>query len=405
MNIKYGYPFWVKFENLCKPAYYKDCDFAEINLEKGYLNYLEGIVRKIRTKNPGIEFTVHGFGDLLKLNDNDIKEQIDFSKKIGSKIIIFHVKEPGVYLSENEFNTYIQKIREMCSYSNGIEICVETGGVTPSQIERVLNETKAKIIYDTSHVILDNEKINEKFDINFFEKLIEIKRLAEIHVCSVKKNGWHTPLFVNSEVDGIDYLNRYVLKRVEYESKNGNVIPLLIEIYPDRRNIEFIQSVVKPSTLILIAGLQASGKTTLRKLLAERLNAKYVSSDDLRSKIKTPNYTLEETKKVYRTLAEKAAELLVSNDFVIAEATFWKKEFRDYLISLAEKIGSNVKIIKTTCSKDSIKKRLLERGEKWCDIYKEYEEKYEEIEREHLEVDTSNGVDLQKIIEYLNAHC
>jgi adenylylsulfate kinase len=90
--------------------------------------------------------------------------------------------------------------------------------------------------------------------------------------------------------------------------------------------------------IILLCGIPGSGKTTIAKILAQWLEqrgrVRLISSDDLR----TP---------VYRKLFNQVAADRSERDFLILDATFYKKEWRCQVNQLAE--GEPVLTIYLSC--------------------------------------------------------
>ncbi len=110
---------------------------------------------------------------------------------------------------------------------------------------------------------------------------------------------------------------------------------------------------MKKRGIIVISGLVASGKSTISSILSERLNAEVISSDITRKKmagidpfshikcgyqkdIYSPSFTC----KVYEKLIETAIDKAKKGKYVIIDATFSKKKFRDKLKEAAE--GENI---------------------------------------------------------------
>ena len=76
--------------------------------------------------------------------------------------------------------------------------------------------------------------------------------------------------------------------------------------------------------------------------------------------MKTHDITIEEKKKVYEEMRERARKLVDKGENVILDATFFKKEFRDMM----RRISSDVYFVKCILPEEIVEKRLNERKEK-----------------------------------------
>jgi tRNA uridine 5-carbamoylmethylation protein Kti12 len=102
--------------------------------------------------------------------------------------------------------------------------------------------------------------------------------------------------------------------------------------------------------IILFCGIPGCGKTTIAKLLAERLtglgSVQLLSSDDLKSP-------------VYRKLFSALAPERRRANFVILDATFYKKEWRGQVSALAN--GEELITVYITCPVEIAIQRNRER--------------------------------------------
>jgi len=101
-----------------------------------------------------------------------------------------------------------------------------------------------------------------------------------------------------------------------------------------------------PRKLIVLMGLSGSGKSYVAKRLSERYGYKVLRSDAIRKELfglkpeqsaKAPFgkgiYSEEVTRKVYKTLVERAKELIKKGKKVILDATFLKRWQRELVLS------------------------------------------------------------------------
>jgi len=399
------------------------------NKNKENPNYKELTHNELFSKKPfNMEFdwlvVPKGYKDSLVSRINEanlevIKRQIDFCHDYDIKNLTVHVTKPGAYLSEKEFEKFIEKINILDSYSRQkdgeLNICIETGGVKPSQIEELIKNTKesVKINYDTAHAILDNEIMkDEQFDFNFIEKLIQENRLGEVHLTEVVEGAdVHAPLYLDKAKDFSGKLkktlagemNKYMIKRLNYEASNGNVIPAILETKPDQKNFDYVKNILKDTNVFLVCGLQGTGKTSLSDTLSEITGSTVIHSDVVRTELfPNPLHTEKEKQTVYSKINLYVIDEILNNRDVIVDATFKNKKDRNSLHNRAKLLGANVKIIETVCPEEIVLKRLEKRNkdEAGKREYFKYKEEFEPIEEEHYIIDTSKSLkkQIQKIV-------
>lgn len=127
--------------------------------------------------------------------------------------------------------------------------------------------------------------------------------------------------------------------------------------------------------LVAISGGIGTGKTTLARVLAPRLDAKLISSDVVRKKLAglrpdTPQpaawgegiYTAEHHRRTYDELHQRAAERLLAGERVILDASYreaaWRREARD----TAQRAGAPFLLLETACPESIVRERLAGRG-------------------------------------------
>ena len=101
-----------------------------------------------------------------------------------------------------------------------------------------------------------------------------------------------------------------------------------------------------PRNLVVLIGLSGSGKSYVAKRLSEKYDYKVLRSDIIRKELfgLKPQqsakasygkgiYTEEATKKVYKTLIERAKELINRGEKVVLDATFLKRWQRELVLS------------------------------------------------------------------------
>jgi aminoglycoside phosphotransferase family enzyme/predicted kinase len=121
--------------------------------------------------------------------------------------------------------------------------------------------------------------------------------------------------------------------------------------------------------LLLLAGLPASGKSTLARALSGPLCARLLSSDERRRHV-TPGrpegygvgkYADSARQRVYDTLREDAEHTLAQGSTVIVDATFSKRAFRAAFVALARDMAVPVHLVEVTATAAESRRRLAER--------------------------------------------
>lgn len=95
----------------------------------------------------------------------DIKGTIDLASAAGIKDLTMHATYPGVFMNEEDFATYTERVAGLAHYikdnDKGVNLAIETGGITPAQMvklrEDVLNKTGYALNFnlDTAHLMCD----------------------------------------------------------------------------------------------------------------------------------------------------------------------------------------------------------------------------------------------------------
>ncbi|MBI4605338.1 MAG: AAA family ATPase [Planctomycetes bacterium] len=133
--------------------------------------------------------------------------------------------------------------------------------------------------------------------------------------------------------------------------------------------------------LIVVEGLSGTGKSTLAKLLADRLGAPLLRSDDVRKEIAgVPHEERESTvlppecyselftRYTYDEMAAKARRLLVKGATVIFDATFPRKELREKARKLARACGARLVQLECRVAPEEAARRMTLRAARGADV-------------------------------------
>jgi predicted kinase len=160
--------------------------------------------------------------------------------------------------------------------------------------------------------------------------------------------------------------------------------------------------------LIIVCGLQGTGKTTVAKRIAEKINAILLRTDVLRKElVQVPQYTKEEKRRVYDEMFARAKSLLQNDVGVVLDANFSEQSYRNQARELAQKTHTEFKIVEVDTPEKIVKTRLENRfGDESEAGYREYlrnRDLFEPITEDHILIDNSgalNDTDLQIAVHF-----
>jgi predicted kinase len=169
------------------------------------------------------------------------------------------------------------------------------------------------------------------------------------------------------------------------------------------------------STVVLMAGLPATGKTTLAEALAANTGGLVLNKDCVREAMfpgDWTEYTSEQDDVVMEAVYSAARYLLRHQKppFLYLDGrTYRQRSHVDQAIALAEESGSSWKILHLVCDRNVIQERLangthIARNRNF-ELYLRLEQNSEPIERPFLLVDTAQPLQssLENCLAYLRA--
>lgn len=155
--------------------------------------------------------------------------------------------------------------------------------------------------------------------------------------------------------------------------------------------------------LIVMAGPPGTGKSHLVREIARRVSVDTVQTDDIRRRLVAhPEYTPDENRKVFAIAHGRTEQLLRERRSVIFDATNIYEWTRRGLYQIAERTGARLLVVRVVAPEsvvaDRLRERLLgadpkDRSEAGWDIYLRMKAEFEEIQRPHLVVDSSQSLD------------
>lgn len=182
---------------------------------------------------------------------------------------------------------------------------------------------------------------------------------------------------------------------------------------------------IQTPTVIIVAGLSGTGKTSVARAIAGGLGVRVVSSDAVRQTLfggdKKPTdfgkekYDQESNRLTYQQMFEKGFEFLKNYGGVIFDATFSRAAEREKIIQKAATLSADCRLIECRLSPEIVSQRLKMRAEKkdglsdanW-QIYNRQKANFEPIEMsddKHFIIDTEKDLsaNLGEITDWLRS--
>jgi hypothetical protein len=158
--------------------------------------------------------------------------------------------------------------------------------------------------------------------------------------------------------------------------------------------------------LVVVCGLQGTGKTQVAKILSQKLNAQLFSTDALR---KEQDYHFKTRMNTYQILFKLAKGFLKKKKNVILDGTFYKESLRKTAKEIAQKLKTKIYFIEVICNEKKIKERIEKRFKKGTSeskanylVYLKYKKLWQPIKEKHIIIDNSGDLkQLRKQIEKL----
>ena len=169
-----------------------------------------------------------------------------------------------------------------------------------------------------------------------------------------------------------------------------------------------LPELVAEPVFIAVSGLPGTGKSYFCSKLAERLPFVILESDALRKALfPSPGYSLQESSRLFRAIRLLIERLLKKGNSLILDATNLSERHREYLYSIADRLGVKLVLVRVEAPPWVVRERLETRrgnlGNKsdadWA-VYQKMKHTAQKMHRHHYAVDTSRDISpvLDKII-------
>ena len=168
------------------------------------------------------------------------------------------------------------------------------------------------------------------------------------------------------------------------------------------------------TTWVLLAGLPATGKSTLARTLAARLGGIVLDKDRVRDALlgAAVDYSPEQNELCMQAILHAAAYLTGRRlePFLFFDGrTFSRQSHIQPVIQAADSAGAHWRILHLTCSDEAAEARLSTQPQNHpahdrnLALYKRIQASFEPIAWPHLDIDTSAGIEwmLEDILTYL----
>lgn len=148
----------------------------------------------------------------------------------------------------------------------------------------------------------------------------------------------------------------------------------------------------------VVCGVPGVGKTTVAELVAQRLDAELLRTDVVRKELMPdPEYTDEETRRVYDELLGRARRTLAAGRNVVLDGTFHDADYRKRARDITNRLDAEFTLLRIECESEVVRDRIEARSGDASDadfeVHAEFRDIFEPISMDHVTVDNTHGLD------------
>lgn len=149
--------------------------------------------------------------------------------------------------------------------------------------------------------------------------------------------------------------------------------------------------------LVVVCGLPGAGKTTVSKVIANRLDARWLRTDVVRKDVvETPDYSSDETRRVYAELLDRAREAIATDGAVVLDGTFKHDHQRADARELAAALDVPFQLVRVECDESVVHERIAAREDDESDAdfetHQLHREQFDPIDGDYVVVDNSGSL-------------
>lgn len=145
---------------------------------------------------------------------------------------------------------------------------------------------------------------------------------------------------------------------------------------------------------IVVFGLPGSGKSYFAGRLAKRLDAVYLSSDQIRTESDARHdYSFSGKMKVYDRMFELATQWLKIRNTVVMDGTFYLKKIREKVRKQMNEFGAHLLFLEIKADKSLIKERLSRKraySEANYEVFEKLEKQTERMVEPHFVIHSND---------------
>lgn len=161
--------------------------------------------------------------------------------------------------------------------------------------------------------------------------------------------------------------------------------------------LEHPQQRAESADVIVVCGLPGVGKSTVSRAIADAVDGEVIRTDVVRQEIvENPVYTAEEKRRVYEALFDRARDHVEAGGTVVLDGTYRRREYRDRASELGDELGAGFSLVAVECDESVVERRIAERendaSEADFEVYRQYRDAFDAIERDHVTVDNSGDL-------------